>query len=146
VLTVESTMGALDSAFGALGAAGAAGAGAGAGRAGEDRPPGGGHRRAADGGDGALGLRRPHHGDARELVHDRARPSAGSGDAGVSSIAIWDCGELGYWQRELPAEPIKEGQISPDSPLRLVQVPAKRVWKLIGDLLPNRDEIREETA
>ncbi|MGP3972139.1 hypothetical protein [Streptomyces sp. 6N223] len=164
VLTVESTMGALDSAFAALGAAGAASEA----RWGSPRPKAGGGRQPGQEPERAalakiarqvLGTADPGMEEtARSVFADlitgmraswrmtAAWPSAGSGGTGVSSIAVWDCGELGYWHRELPAEPIKEGQIAPDSPLRLVQVPAKRVWKMIGDLLPNRDEIREEPA
>ncbi len=66
--------------------------------------------------------------------------------AASASFAIWDCGHFGYWQRELPAEPILEGQVGPETPLRLVQVPTKKVWKMITDLLPNRDEIRSTAA
>jgi hypothetical protein len=64
----------------------------------------------------------------------------------AKSFAVWDCGQLGYWHRELPAEPIKEGEVGPESALRLVQVPTKTVWKMITDLLPNRDEIRRTAA
>lgn len=65
---------------------------------------------------------------------------------GVNSFAVWDCGRLGYWERKSPAEPIVEGQITPETKLELVQVPVKRVWKMIGELLPNRDEIRDRAA
>ncbi|MEO3750030.1 hypothetical protein [Streptomyces sp. B6B3] len=65
---------------------------------------------------------------------------------GAASFAVWDCGHFGYWHRELPAEPIVEGQVGPETPLRLVQVPTKKVWKMITDLLPNRDQIRSTAA
>jgi hypothetical protein len=151
VLTVESTMGALDSAFAALGAAGAAGG----------RQPGQEPERAALAkiarqvlGTADPGLEEMTRGVFADLITAMraswrmtvAWPSAEGEDPGIASVAIWDCGELGYWQRELPAEPIMEGQIAPDSALRLVQVPTKKVWKMIGDLLPNRDEIRRDAA
>ncbi|GGL00823.1 hypothetical protein [Streptomyces flaveus] len=64
------------------------------------------------------------------------------GRAGLKSrgFAIWDCGPLGYWHRELPAEPILHGQISPESPLRLVRVEAKQVWEMITNVFPGSGE------
>ncbi|MFJ2174684.1 hypothetical protein ACIOHE_17530 [Streptomyces sp. NPDC087851] len=59
----------------------------------------------------------------------------------VRGFGIWDCGPLGYWHRELPAEPVLEGQVGPESPLKLVPVPAKRVWEMITGMLPEENEI-----
>ncbi|MFF5444223.1 histidine kinase [Streptomyces sp. NPDC012888] len=66
------------------------------------------------------------------------------GQDGVAGrgIAVWDCGPLGYWHRELPEEPVGEGDIGPDTPTRLVRIPAKRVWELIAGLLPEEHELR----
>ncbi|MFI6704037.1 hypothetical protein ACIBJC_34745 [Streptomyces sp. NPDC050509] len=58
----------------------------------------------------------------------------------VRGFGIWDCGPLGYWHRELPAEPVLEGQVGPDSLLRLVPVPAKRIWEMITGILPEEKE------
>jgi hypothetical protein len=58
----------------------------------------------------------------------------------VRGFAVWDCGPLGYWHRELPAEPVLPGQVDDTTPLRLVRVDAKEVWQLITDLLPAREE------
>ncbi|MFD5148860.1 histidine kinase [Streptomyces sp. NPDC058401] len=57
-------------------------------------------------------------------------------------VAVWDCGPLGYWHRELPAEPVAAGQVDPDATVRLVRVTPKRVWDLIADLLPAEGELR----
>ncbi|MFJ4321263.1 histidine kinase [Streptomyces lavendulae] len=58
-----------------------------------------------------------------------------------SGFAVWDCGPLGYWHRESPAEPVAAGQVSPDSIMRLVQVRPKHVWGLIAGLLPEDGEL-----
>ncbi|MEU9353744.1 hypothetical protein AB0D65_22940 [Streptomyces griseoloalbus] len=58
----------------------------------------------------------------------------------VRGFAVWDCGPLGYWHRELPAEPILPGQVDDTSALKLVRVDAKEVWQLITDLLPGAEE------
>ncbi|MFI9582371.1 histidine kinase [Streptomyces sp. NPDC052236] len=65
------------------------------------------------------------------------------GQEGVEArgFAIWDCGPLGYWHRELPAEPVAAGQTGPDSTFRLVRVEAKKVWEMITGLLPAEGEI-----
>lgn len=164
VLTVDSTMGALDAVFAALGAAGAQQHG----QPGKEAPPRPEPEPAA-----LAKIARQVLASAAPDMDDTSRavfadlitqlranwrmtvawPSSGPGatDAqgkptgtGVNSIAIWDCGPLGYWQREKPAEPIAEGQVTPQSELRLVQVSTKKVWKMIADLLPNRDEIRKD--
>ncbi|MEU9183964.1 hypothetical protein AB0D14_05230 [Streptomyces sp. NPDC048484] len=58
----------------------------------------------------------------------------------VRGFAVWDCGPLGYWHRELPAEPILPGQVDDTTPLKLVRADAKEVWRLITDLLPAGEE------
>ncbi|MYS94999.1 MULTISPECIES: hypothetical protein [Streptomyces] len=58
----------------------------------------------------------------------------------VRGFAVWDCGPLGYWHRELPAEPVLPGQVDDTTPLRLVRVDAKEVWQLITNLLPDGEE------
>ncbi|MFF9811358.1 hypothetical protein ACF1G5_40835 [Streptomyces coeruleorubidus] len=67
--------------------------------------------------------------------HDEGTPAMQ-----VRGFAVWDCGPLGYWRRELPAEPVLPGQVDDATPLRLVRVDAKEVWQLITDLLPAREE------
>ncbi|MFD5334511.1 hypothetical protein [Streptomyces hawaiiensis] len=67
--------------------------------------------------------------------HDEGAPARQ-----VRGFAVWDCGPLGYWHRELPAEPILPGQVDENTPLRLVRVDAKEVWQLITDLLPAAEE------
>ncbi|WP_324795447.1 histidine kinase [Streptomyces cyaneofuscatus] len=65
-------------------------------------------------------------------------------ETGVTArgFGIWDCGPLGYWHRELPAEPIAPGQVGPESQVRLARTDAKRIWAMITDLLPAENEIR----
>ncbi|MFD3607062.1 histidine kinase [Streptomyces atroolivaceus] len=57
-------------------------------------------------------------------------------------FAVWDCGPLGYWLRELPTEPVPESRVAPGSPFRLVRVDAKTIWTRITALLPDQDELR----
>ncbi|OKK20785.1 histidine kinase [Streptomyces sp. CB00455] len=66
------------------------------------------------------------------------------GQDGVAGrgFAMWDCGPLGYWHRELPAEPVAAGQVGQDSTMRLVRVEPKRVWDMIAELLPGEGELR----
>ncbi|MFV2119346.1 histidine kinase [Streptomyces sp. Act-28] len=61
-------------------------------------------------------------------------------------FAVRDCGPLGYWLRELPQEPLPAGQLTPESPFRLVRTDAKTIWTLITDLLPDADEVRAARA
>lgn len=61
-------------------------------------------------------------------------------------FAVWDCGPLGYWLRELPEEPLPAERLTPGSPFRLVRTDAKAVWTLITDLLPDADEVRAARA
>lgn len=67
--------------------------------------------------------------------HDEGTPATQ-----VRGFAVWDCGPLGYWHRELPAEPILPGQADAAGPLKLVRVDAKEVWQMITALLPSREE------
>ncbi|MEU2185038.1 histidine kinase [Streptomyces thermolilacinus] len=61
-------------------------------------------------------------------------------------FAVWDCGPLGYWLRELPQEPLPAEEITPASPFRLVRTDARSVWNLITDLLPDAEEVRAARA
>ncbi|TQS25902.1 hypothetical protein [Microbispora sp. KK1-11] len=59
----------------------------------------------------------------------------------IRGITVLDCGPLGYWLRERPAEPILPGTMTPDSELRLVFTEVPRVWELITELLPKAEEL-----
>lgn len=59
----------------------------------------------------------------------------------VSALAVWDCGVEGYWLRELPAEPVAEGQVDHSSELRVRLTSAKELWQLITDLLPDGSQL-----
>jgi len=59
----------------------------------------------------------------------------------VRALAVWDCGPRGYWVREKPEEPILEGQIGPESELRLVRTRNGKIWEKITDLLPEREDL-----
>lgn len=70
--------------------------------------------------------------------HDEGTPAQQ-----VRGFAVWDCGPLGYWRRELPTEPILPGQVDGTITLKLVRVDAKEVWRLITDLgLAGQGEVR----
>lgn len=60
----------------------------------------------------------------------------------IRGFAVLDCGPLGYWLRERPAEPIMPGAVTPGSELRLIYVEAKDLWELVANLLPDADELR----
>ncbi|MFD9069421.1 hypothetical protein [Streptomyces lasiicapitis] len=62
-------------------------------------------------------------------------------DLGVSALAVWDCGLEGYWVREAPAEPVREGQVDASSELKVRRVTAKELWERITDLLPDQDQL-----
>ncbi|NEB07301.1 hypothetical protein G3I32_00070 [Streptomyces coelicoflavus] len=55
----------------------------------------------------------------------------------VSALAVWDCGIEGYWVRELPAEPVVEGQVDAAAELRVRRASAKELWQRVTDLLPD---------
>ncbi|MFD9539437.1 histidine kinase [Streptomyces sp. NPDC060022] len=57
-------------------------------------------------------------------------------------IAVWDCGPLGYWLRELPTEPVPEARVTREATFRLVRVEARTVWTRITGLLPDASELR----
>ncbi|MFF1277761.1 hypothetical protein ACFVZC_30890 [Streptomyces marokkonensis] len=67
--------------------------------------------------------------------HDEGTPAAR-----VRGFAVWDCGPLGYWHRELPAEPVLPGQVDDTTALKLVRADAKEVWQMITGLLPSVEE------
>ncbi|MEV4936569.1 histidine kinase [Streptomyces zaomyceticus] len=62
------------------------------------------------------------------------------------AVAAWDCGPLGSWLRELPAEPLAEGGASAESPFRLRRVAPKRIWEELTGLLPDASELVREQA
>ncbi|MFD9069418.1 hypothetical protein [Streptomyces lasiicapitis] len=63
------------------------------------------------------------------------------GAQSVRSIAVWDCGDQGHWLRVQPEEPIEEGQVGPESTLRLVRSNAGEVWDKLVDLLPDKADL-----
>ncbi|NEE12585.1 hypothetical protein G3M58_39790 [Streptomyces sp. SID7499] len=71
------------------------------------------------------------------VVWKGAEEQRGEDGLGVSALSVWDCGVEGYWLREMPAEPILEGQVDSDSELRVRRTSAKELWQLIIDLLPD---------
>ncbi|MBM7438776.1 histidine kinase [Streptomyces sp. HB132] len=71
----------------------------------------------------------------------RAR-SEGRDGTETRGLAVWDCGPLGYWLRELPTEPVPEARVTPTAPFRLVRVDAKTIWTRITELLPDAGELR----
>ncbi|MEV7525048.1 hypothetical protein [Streptomyces sp. NPDC091371] len=58
-----------------------------------------------------------------------------------TGLAVWDCGMEGYWVRELPAEPVREGEVTLESPLRVRRTNAKELWQMLADLLPDGSEL-----
>ncbi|MFJ3722042.1 hypothetical protein ACIPYQ_05645 [Streptomyces sp. NPDC090045] len=58
-----------------------------------------------------------------------------------TGLAVWDCGMEGYWVRELPVEPVREGDVTLESPLRVRRTNAKELWQAIADLLPEGSEL-----
>ncbi|WP_406059972.1 histidine kinase [Streptomyces sp. NBC_01077] len=62
------------------------------------------------------------------------------------AVAAWDCGPLGHWLRELPAEPMAEGGAEGGSPFRLRRVAPKRIWQELTGLLPDAAELVREQA
>ncbi|MGW2821687.1 hypothetical protein ACWC24_11860 [Streptomyces sp. NPDC001443] len=65
----------------------------------------------------------------------------------IRALAVWDCGPHGYWVREEPEEPILDGQVGPESRLRLVHRRNGEIWEKITDLLPDKSDLfgTEET-
>lgn len=73
----------------------------------------------------------------------------GEGDAdglGLSAMAVWNCGPEGYWVREAPAEPVREGQVDASSELRVRRVTAKEIWERITALLPDQEHLLVDSA
>ncbi|MFE2584701.1 hypothetical protein [Streptomyces sp. NPDC059378] len=70
-------------------------------------------------------------------------PTRRSGGLAVSALAVWDCGLEGYWLRELPAEPVIEGQVDAGSELRVRRTSAKELWRMVTDLLPDGRQLSE---
>ncbi|GGV77790.1 hypothetical protein GCM10010294_45950 [Streptomyces griseoloalbus] len=68
-------------------------------------------------------------------------PTRAESGVAVSALAVWDCGLEGYWLRELPAEPVTEGQVGAGTELRVRHVSAKELWQLITDLLPDGSQL-----
>jgi hypothetical protein len=69
------------------------------------------------------------------------RQNGGREGAEIRGFGVWDCGPLGYWHRELPAEPVSDGQIGPESAVKLSGVDARRIWEMITELLPGDGDI-----
>jgi hypothetical protein len=61
-------------------------------------------------------------------------------------IAVWDCGPLGYWLRELPTEPVPETELTPGADFRLTRIDAKTLWTRLTDLLPSQHDLRSAAA
>ncbi|MEV8630172.1 hypothetical protein AB0395_00805 [Streptosporangium sp. NPDC051023] len=59
----------------------------------------------------------------------------------IRGITVLDCGPLGYWLRERPAEPIMPGTVTSDDELRLIFTDVRRVWELITELIPSVEEL-----
>ncbi|MEU2752043.1 hypothetical protein ABZ613_38195 [Streptomyces collinus] len=75
------------------------------------------------------------------VVWKGAEELRGEGGLAVSALAVWDCGLEGYWLRELPAEPVADGQVDGSSELRVRRTSAKELWQLITDLLPDGSQL-----
>ncbi|WP_257040992.1 hypothetical protein [Streptomyces sp. TLI_55] len=67
---------------------------------------------------------------------ERQDDGGGGGLVG-RALSVWDCGVEGYWLRELPAEPVVDGQVDASSALRVRRTSAKELWQLITNLLPD---------
>jgi hypothetical protein len=74
--------------------------------------------------------------------------STRDGSPGVAGrgFAVWDCGSLGYWLRELPEEPLPADRITTATPFRLVRTDARTIWTRIAALLPGDGEIQHAEA
>ncbi len=137
-IRIATTMGALDAAFVALGEAGADN------EASRDLV-----RRSVEEADSSL--KEPELGQFLELVaalnatwrittawdgeHDGERAAM------LRALAVWDCGPRGYWIRQQPEEPIKPGQVGPESALVVVRSNAAEIWRKLTDLLPEKEEL-----
>ncbi|MGI5393443.1 hypothetical protein [Streptomyces sp. CA-251251] len=68
------------------------------------------------------------------------------GGQSLRSIAVWDCGRHGYWLRTQPQEPVKDGQVGPESTLTVVRSSAGEIWDMLTDLLPDSEELAAASA
>lgn len=57
-------------------------------------------------------------------------------------LALWDCGDGGYWLRSAPAEPLHAEDITPDTTATFTPVTAAEVWRALAGLLPSSAELR----
>ncbi|TGB06030.1 hypothetical protein [Streptomyces sp. MZ04] len=57
------------------------------------------------------------------------------------SLAVWDCGPNGYWIREEPQEPVRDGEIAPGDSLTVTQASGGQLWDRITDLLPDKADL-----
>ncbi|MFD8686885.1 hypothetical protein [Streptomyces sp. NPDC059651] len=64
----------------------------------------------------------------------------------VRSIAVWDCGRHGNWERVQPQEPVQDGQIGPDTTLHVVRTSSRDLWDKIADLLPDKEDLVPSNA
>ncbi|MFE1426610.1 hypothetical protein ACFW6C_13690 [Streptomyces fungicidicus] len=71
------------------------------------------------------------------VVWQGAQEQRNPGGLSVAALSVWDCGLEGYWLRELPTEPISDGQVDADSELRVRRTSAKELWRMMTDLLPD---------
>ncbi|MDM7830650.1 hypothetical protein [Cellulomonas edaphi] len=57
-------------------------------------------------------------------------------------LALWSCGDGGYWLRTAPAEPLADADITPDTLATFEPVTGGQVWRALADLLPSSAELR----
>lgn len=57
-------------------------------------------------------------------------------------VALWNCGDGGYWVRSAPAEPLTAQDITPDTLATFRPLSAGEVWRALADLLPSSAELR----
>ncbi|GAA5164327.1 hypothetical protein [Ornithinimicrobium tianjinense] len=60
-----------------------------------------------------------------------------------AGVAVWDCGDGGYWVRESPAEPLRREDVTPETVATFRPVRAAEVWTLYAGLLPGSSQLRE---
>jgi hypothetical protein len=61
-------------------------------------------------------------------------------------IALWNCGDGGYWERVSPAEPLTSDQITPTTRATFRPLSAGQVWERFGALLPSKAELHGVAA
>jgi len=57
-------------------------------------------------------------------------------------VALWNCGDGGYWVRTQPAEPLADTDITPTTSATFQPVGGGEVWRALADLLPSSAELR----